>query len=103
MEIIKEEPITNEKAYQILAKQKQLSYRAERTKKYLEKIGFIKNSDEILKQLVDLGIELEKAIMIVNTMPKTNDEVRAILEKDYTPEIGKKVLEIMKKALSSEK
>jgi len=34
--------------------------------------------------------------MIINTIPKTNDEIRAILEKDYDQEKAKKILEILK-------
>jgi len=96
MKILNEEPITNEKAYEILSKLKELSYRAERTKKYLERIGFLKNSEEKLKKIIELGIDKEKAIMIVNTIPKTSDEIRAILEKDYDQEKAKKILEILK-------
>ncbi len=96
MKVLSEEPITNEQAYKILKEVKVESYRSERTMKYLERIGFIENSGELLEKLLNLGISKEKAIMIINTMPKTTDELRAILEGDYTPELGKQILELLK-------
>jgi len=102
MKIISEEPIPNEIAYNILKETKSESYRIERTIKYLEKVGFIKNSEQLLKELLDLGISKEKAIMIINTMPLTNDEVRAILENEYETEKAKKIVELVKKYLQEQ-
>ena len=97
MKVISEEPITNSQAYKILKETKSESYRIERTIKYLEKVGFIEKGEDLLKELLDLGITKEKAIMIVNTIPKTNDEVRAILENEYDTEKAKKIIELVKK------
>jgi len=100
MRIIHEQPISNEVAYDLLKQSNADSYRAERTIKYLEKVGFIKNSEKLLSKLLSLGLTKEKAIIIINTMPKTNDEVRTILENEYSQELSKKILELIREYAS---
>lgn len=59
-------------------------------------------SREVLQELLDNGIERETAIMLINTLPTEEAEIRALLppEKQTMPiEAIKKIAEILSKCL----
>jgi len=108
MEIQKEKIITNAEAKEILEK------RAEETEpKYEQKNAldhlkkFVKVNPEKTKALLEELGKIEKLrerqiINIVNFLPQDNDDLRAILHKEYStlsPEEVNAILEIVKKAL----
>ena len=107
-DIVKETPITNTKAREILKERKkeiELGYEQKNAYDYLKK--YDKLTSKKSKELFDKFKEIKKLrerqiIAIVNIMPRDKDDLRLILEKDYnllTEEEKTNILEIINKFL----
>jgi len=104
MEVLKEEPITFSEAKEILEKKKDdKRYEIVNALDHLRKFAQISAEDakkmkEELKSINKLSEE--QIVEICNFLPKNKDDLRVILQKNYTsleePEINK-ILEIVKK------
>ena len=89
--IIHEEPLTVAEAKELLIEmtkrkeepdyvQKKALAHAERTAKLPAD-----KAVQLKKELMEMGIDEEKAIEVVNIMPKTRDEVRVLFSKERRP------------------
>ncbi len=105
MNIIKEEFIPDAKAKEILeniAKERELKYEQKNSLDILRKFVKIdgKTAEKIMEQLSSIEKLREKQrVAIVNFLPKDNDELRAVLHKEYasfSKEEIEKILEIVK-------
>lgn len=104
MEIIKEESITFSEAKEILEKKKDdKRYEISNALDHLKKFTVLSTEDvkKMKEELKNIKKLTEKQIVdICNFLPKTKDELRTILYKDYTnfddSEINK-IIEIVKK------
>ena len=88
-EIVKEEIVTNTRAKEILQERKKeidLGYEQKNALDYLK--NYDKLTEKKAKELMEKLSEIKKLrdrqiIAIINMMPKDNDDLRLILEKDY--------------------
>lgn len=88
-EMVKEEITTNAQAKEILKERKkeiELGYEQKNALDYLKK--YDKITEKKVKELMEKLSEIKKLrdrqiIAIINVMPKDNDDLRLILEKDY--------------------
>ena len=105
-EIVKEMLITNTEAKNILSERKkeiELGYEQKNALDYLKK--YDKLSEKKNKELIEKLSEVKKMrerqiILIANMMPQDNDDLRIILDKDYTlltDEEKSLILETLKK------
>ncbi|OYT42743.1 MAG: DNA-directed RNA polymerase subunit F [Candidatus Aenigmarchaeota archaeon ex4484_224] len=106
MEILEERIITNEEAREILEKRAKEGEMTYEQKKSLEILRKFKKIDE--KKARQLFEELKKnkklrefqIVQIVNLLPEDNDDLRTILQKDYSllsEDEVKQILELVKK------
>jgi DNA-directed RNA polymerase subunit F len=105
IKIIEEKPLTMGKLKKelenIKKRDKELSFRAARTEEYLQSMPVEDKADDIYKKVEKLDIPRLKDIHIVkiiDTMPKTAEEVKAILQA-YTITVSndniKKILDAL--------
>jgi len=74
-----------------------LSQLALRVKDYVRRFNKCARGEELVKALVELGIDEATAVMIANIVPETPDEVRVIYDRKPQPldeETIKKILDI---------
>ena len=106
MEVIKEKPITNVEAKSILEKREkkgELKYEQRNALSILRKVATM--DEEKIKKLVEELKTVERLretqiVAIANFLPEDKDELRAILQKEYTvftQEEIEKILSIVKK------
>jgi DNA-directed RNA polymerase subunit F len=107
-EVISKEGISNPEVLNFVEKrekEKELTYREERTKEYLKKVtklkitDFKKAKEEILSLEIP-RIEEEHIIKVLDIMPKSGPELRAIVSHSGTilvDEDSAKILDILKK------
>ena len=87
-EFIYEKPITLAEVKKLLtevSKEKdELDYVQKKALTHAEKLSKVslKDAEALQKELTENSIEEEKAIEIINIMPKTRDELRAIFSKE---------------------
>lgn len=86
-EIISEKPISigelKKELEKIKKRDKELNFRAARTEEYLQHFPTLKNPEELFKKIEALKIPRlrEKHIIkIIDILPKTTDELKAILQ-----------------------
>jgi len=105
-EILKEILITNPEAKETLKKRKEeveLGYEQKNSLEYLKKYDKLteKKAKELMEKLTEVKKLRERQIIaIVNLMPEDNDDLRLVLEKDYsllTDEEKTLILESVKK------
>jgi DNA-directed RNA polymerase subunit F len=105
-EIMNEKMITDVEARELLAERKkeiELGYEQKNALEQLKKYNSLtpKKLEELLKKLSEVKKLKERQIIsIVNILPKDNDDLRLILEKDYallTEEEKNLILESMNK------
>ncbi len=105
-EIIGEKIITNSEAKEILrarSKEIELGYEQKNALEYLKKYDKLtaKKARELMEELKQIKKLREKQIIsIINILPKDNDDLRLILEKDYntlSDDEKKLILESVKK------
>ena len=89
MEVIKEEPVTNVEAREILeerSKDRELSYEQNNALEHLKKFANVPK-EKILQLKEELKkierLKPEHIAMICNFLPKDKDELRKVLYKDY--------------------
>ncbi|NCN39139.1 MAG: DNA-directed RNA polymerase subunit F [Candidatus Aenigmarchaeota archaeon CG_4_10_14_0_8_um_filter_37_24] len=104
-EILAEKIITNAEAKEILKERKkdiELGYEQKNTLEYLDKYDKLtkKKAEKIIEELSKISKIREKQILsIVNTLPEDIDDLRMLMDKDYTSlseEEKKLILEIVK-------
>jgi DNA-directed RNA polymerase subunit F len=89
-EILNEKLITDVEAREILSERKkeiELGYEQKNSLEHLKKYNILtpKKLEELLKKLSEVKKLKERQIIsMVNMLPKDNDDLRLILEKDYT-------------------
>jgi DNA-directed RNA polymerase subunit F len=89
-EIVKEALITNTNAKEILSERKkeiELGYEQKNALDYLKKYDNL--TEKKVKELMEKMTEIKKLrerqiILITNLLPQDSDDLRLILEKDYT-------------------
>lgn len=107
VQILSEKPIDinelRKELEKIKKRDKELSFRATRTEEYLQHFSDIKSSEELYKKLESLKIPRLKEIhivKIVDTLPKTLEELKAVLQ-GYTITVNndnlKKIVETVNK------
>lgn len=105
MEIVKEDVISDAEAKDLIEKRKkigELKYEQKNSLEILKK--FTKADDKKIKELIEelkkLNLRDKQAVQIANFLPQDNEDLRAILHKEYSSfkedEISK-ILEIVKK------
>ena len=89
-EILAEKIITNAEAKEILKERKkdiELGYEQKNTLEYLDKYDKLtkKKAEKIIEELSKISKIREKQILsIVNTLPEDIDDLRMLMDKDYT-------------------
>ncbi len=82
-----------------LEKEKELTYEQRRALEHAKEFGKIgiQKSKELISKLVELGIPEVYAVMIVNNMPKDEEDVKVILEdvKDLKSSVYKQVADLV--------
>jgi len=102
-EIISKKPITLSELYSIIKeieKKEELDYRVERMKKYLEKLEILdkENAEKLKEELKELGIDEKFIVKIIDFLPKSKDELRAIFYGEISnQELFEKILQIVNK------
>lgn len=111
-QIISEKPVSmsdlKNELEKIKKRDKELNFRAARTEEYLQHLATLKNPEGLFKNIEDLNIPRLKEqyiIKIVDILPKTVDELKAILQA-YTITVSnenlKKIVDVVNK-FSAEK
>lgn len=110
MKLISERPITLSEVREVLKQQekeyaedgKEPLYEQKRAKEHAEKFAklILKQAKELAEKLAGLGIQLpgERIVKIVDVMPETTDDVRAIFAKErfkYTEEEIKQITDLI--------
>ena len=86
--IIKEEPITQAEVKEILTKiskdKEELEYVQKKTLTNVEHLANISAADAqaAVAELEELGLDKEKAIEVVNLLPRNKEELRTIFSKE---------------------
>jgi len=87
-EFIYEKPVTLAEVKKILkdlSKEKEeLDYVQKKALSHAQKLSRVslKDAEALQKELMEKGVEEEKAIEIINIMPKTRDELRTLFSKE---------------------
>lgn len=85
IEVISEKPINSAELREHLESQKDLNFRAQKTLEYLQQTVLLdaKKASSLLKKLGELNVSRLKELhfnKIVDTLPKTPDDVKTIMQ-----------------------
>lgn len=106
-QIISEKPVSmselKNELEKIKKRDKELNFRAARTEEYLQHLVTLKNPEGLFKSMEDLNVPRLKEqhiIKIMDILPKTIDELKAILQA-YTITVSnenlKKIIDVVNK------
>ncbi len=80
-------------------KERELSYEQRRALEHAKEFGKlgVQKSRELVSRIVELGIPEDYAVMVVNNLPKDEEDVKVILEdlRDIKPSIYKQVADLV--------
>ncbi len=100
--IVEEKPISLPEVANLLKKaekEKELTYEQKRALEHAKEFGKlgVQKARELQGKLVEMGIPPEYAVMVVNNLPKDEEDVRVILEdlKDIKTSVYKQVADLV--------
>lgn len=89
--LLETKPVTISQVEGILKKRQEsagLNYEQELTQKYIAKFKKLesKEAEKAVKELIEAGLDEASAVKVVDIMPKTLDELKAVFGKRPMPE-----------------